>query len=67
MNKRLQQQIQGMIDYDVSYFLDAYQCDDWGITATEFAELLIKEFTNTILQVANELDNDPSEDEDEDM
>ena len=61
MNKELCNMIEAMIDYNISCFLDAYQCTDWGISAKEFAQHLIKEFSNTITKVAEELDDEEGE------
>lgn len=63
MTKELRNQIEGMAGQYGSDFLDAYQCNDWGVTAQQFAELLIQSFTKEIMTIARELDNERWDDE----
>ena len=56
-NKKIHQQIGGMVDNYATEFLDAYQCINWGISAKKFSDLLIDKFTKEIKQVAKELDS----------
>ena len=50
-----------MTDNVTSHFIDAYECCDWKMSATEFACLLIAEIKEKILVVAHELDNPDDE------
>lgn len=58
MTEELRNQIEGMVDQYESDFLDAYQCNDWGIKAQQFAELLIQSFTKQLMIIAHELDDE---------
>lgn len=60
-NKKIHQQIDGIIDNYATEFLDAYQCINWGISAKKFANLLIDKFAKEIKQIAKELDNGKDE------
>ena len=60
-NKKIYQQINGMVDNYATEFLDAYQCINWGISAKKFANLLIDKFAKEIKQIAEELDNGEDE------
>ena len=61
MDKKIQRQIEGITENATSYFMDAYQCYDWKISATEFACLLIAEIQEKMLAIAHELDNPDDE------
>lgn len=65
MTKELSNQIEGMIDNYLSDFLDAYQCQDWGINAETFATYLSNEFSKRIMSFARELDTNCEEEEEE--
>ena len=58
MTNELKNQIEAMVEDYCSDFMDAYQCMDWGISAREFANILVKEFTTVLAQYAEELDED---------
>lgn len=58
MTKELKNQIEGMTEDYCSDFLDVYQCADWGISAREFADILLKKFAVTLAEYAKELDED---------
>ena len=62
-NEELRNQIEAMTEQYTDTFLDAYQCCNWGIKAQKFAELLIKQFSNEVMKMARELDNESWEDE----
>lgn len=61
MDKQIRNQIESMTDNVTSHFIDAYECYDWKISATEFACLLIAEIQEKILTIAHELDNPDDE------
>lgn len=63
MTKELRNQIDGMMDSYLEEFLDAYQCQDWGINAQEFADYLADEFTKRVKEWALELDTPEEEEE----
>lgn len=63
MTKELRNQIEGMVDGYLDEFLDAYQCQDWGINAQEFANYLADEFTKRVKGLALELDTPEDEEE----
>lgn len=58
MTKLLKQQIDAMAEDYCTDFMDAYQCADWGISAREFADILIKKFAITLAEYAKELDEE---------
>lgn len=60
-NKKIYQEIDGIVDNYATDFLDAYQCINWGISAKKFANLLIDKFAKEIKQIAKELDNGEEE------
>ncbi len=60
-NKKIYQEIDGIVDNYATDFLDAYQCINWGISAKKFANLLIDRFAKEIKQIAKELDNGEDE------
>lgn len=59
----LDNQVEGMIDNYLSDFLDAYQCQDWGIDAETFATCLSNEFSKRIIDCGRELDTNREEEE----
>ena len=61
MDKQIRNQIESMTDNVTSHFIDAYECYDWKMSATEFACLLIAEIKEKMLAVAHELDNPDDE------
>lgn len=61
MDKKIQHQIEDITENVTSYFMDAYYCYDWKMSATEFACLLIAEIQNKMLIIAYELDNPDDE------
>ncbi len=63
MTKKLRNQIESMVDDYLDEFLDAYQCQDWGINAQEFANYLTDEFTKSVNKMALELDTPEDEEE----
>lgn len=56
MTKELSNQIEGMIDNYLDEFLDAYQCQDWGINAETFATYLVNEFSKKAIDFARDVD-----------
>ena len=64
MTKELKQQIESMAEDICSDFVDAYQCQDWGISAVEFSKLLIAKFNVMLRLYAEELDEDEEEEDD---
>jgi len=60
-NKKIYQEIDGIVDNYATDFLEAYQCINWGISAKKFANLLIDRFAKEIKQIAKELDNGEDE------
>lgn len=58
MTKELENQIEAMVENYCTEFIDAYQCMNWGISAREFADILIKKFTKVIAEYAKELDEE---------
>ncbi len=63
MTKELRNQIEGMVEHYLDEYIDAYQCQDWGINAQEFANHLIEEFEKRIYSWAYALDNPEDEEE----
>ena len=51
MTKELSNQIEGMIEHYLDEFLDAYQCQDWGINAETFATCLSNEFNKRVIDL----------------
>ena len=64
MTKELKQQIDSMVEDYCSDFMDAYQCMDWGISAHEFAEILVENFKMMVADYAKDLDMEDNENED---
>jgi hypothetical protein len=62
MTKELSNQIEGMIEHYLDEFLDAYQCQDWGINAEAFATYLSDEFNKKVLDFARDVDTSFEED-----
>ena len=56
MTRELSNQIEAMIEHYLDEFLDAYQCQDWGINAETFATYLSNEFTKKALDFARDVD-----------
>jgi len=56
-------QIEGMIEHYLDEFLDAYQCQDWGISAVTFATYLSNRFGKRVIDFARDLDTSFEEDE----
>lgn len=56
MEERLKTQIESIAENFGSEFLDIYQCVNWGISAKEFIQLLVKQIEITLNQYAKELD-----------
>ena len=63
MNNELNNQIEGMVGHFCSEFLDAYQCQEWGINAYDFCGLLLKESFKAMFQMAREIDEQNSTEE----
>lgn len=63
MTNELKQQIESMVEDFCSDFMDAYQCQDWGISAKKFAKILMDKFKATIKQYATELDEEEEEED----
>lgn len=60
----LRQEVEAMAENFNETFLDAYQCQDWGVTAKKFARLCIEELTKQLTQLAHELDDERYDDDD---
>lgn len=58
MNNELKNQIESMTEHFCSEFLDAYQCQDWGMCAYDFCSLLLKESFKAMFQMAHEIDEE---------
>lgn len=56
MTNELSNQIEAIIDHCLDEFLDAYQCQDWGINAETFATYLSNEFNKRLLDFARDVD-----------
>ena len=63
MIEELDNQIEGMIEHYLDEFLDAYQCQDWGISAVTFATYLSNEFNKRIIEYARYVDASFEEEE----
>ncbi len=63
MTNELKQQIESMVEDFCSDFMDAYQCQDWNISAKKFAKILIDKFKRMIQQYATELDEEEEEED----
>lgn len=61
MNSELKQQIDSMAEEFCEMFLDAYQCQDWGISAQDFANILTEQFKVTIADWATDLDREDND------
>ena len=59
----LNNQIEGMIEHYLDEFLDAYQCQNWGINAETFATYLSNEFNKRVIDFARDVDTNYKEDE----
>ena len=59
--QEIQRQIDATAENTTYRFIDAYECEDWKISATEFASLLIAEIQKQLSAVAYELDNPDDE------
>ena len=62
MTNELSNQIEGMIEHYLDNFLDAYQCQDWGVSAETFATYLSNEFNKRVIDFARDVDTNYEED-----
>ena len=63
MTKELSNQIEGLIEHYLDEFLDAYQCQNWGINAETFAIYLSNEFNKRVIDFARDVDTNYEEEE----
>ena len=63
LTKELKQQIDSLAEDICSDFVDAYQCQDWGISAVTFSKLLIAKVNVMLMLYAEELDEDEEEED----
>ncbi len=57
----LYNQIESMTENIISDFLDAWQCQDWGISCDKFAELFVAHIDKSLKQVAREITEENEE------